>query len=66
MFMGVAMLPLGEFNIVLANAASSAHRINDAEQAVLLGAIFASILLASIGSPLVKSLGGQTRAVGSD
>lgn len=55
-FMGIAMLPLGEFNIVLANAASSAHRINDTEQAVILGAVFTSILLASVSSPLVKSL----------
>lgn len=55
-FMGIAMLPLGEFNIVLANAASSAHRINEAEQAVILGAVFASILLASVAGPLAKSL----------
>jgi CPA2 family monovalent cation:H+ antiporter-2 len=54
--MGVAMVPLGEFNIVLGNAAFNANRIDDAERALLLGLTFFSILGASGAAPALARL----------
>ncbi len=54
--MGVAMVPLGEFNIVLGNAAFNASRIDDAERALLLGLTFFSILGASGAAPALARL----------
>jgi CPA2 family monovalent cation:H+ antiporter-2 len=48
---GVAMVPLGEFNIVLGNAAFSASRLDETERILLLGLTFSSILVATIGAP---------------
>jgi CPA2 family monovalent cation:H+ antiporter-2 len=47
----IALLPLGEFNMVLANAAQASGRINGSEFAGLIGATFLSILVASVGAP---------------
>ncbi|TAM76630.1 hypothetical protein EPN44_04750 [bacterium] len=51
---GIAMLPLGEFNIVLASAAQAAHRLDRAETASFIGVAFASILLAAVLARLAK------------
>ncbi len=50
--LALALVPLGEFNMVLANAAQSAGRIDAREFSGVIGATFLSILVASIASPL--------------
>jgi CPA2 family monovalent cation:H+ antiporter-2 len=52
---GIAMLPLGEFNIALVNAAAAAHRVTRDERGILLGITFLSIGLATIGGSLAAS-----------
>ena len=49
----IALLPLGEFNIVLANASTAAHSTTAQEHAVLLTVTFLSILVATVGGSLV-------------
>ncbi|MGP6158615.1 MAG: cation:proton antiporter [Vulcanimicrobiaceae bacterium] len=61
---GLAMVPLGEFNVVLANAARDAHRLNSAEYDLLLGATFVSIGCATLAAPAVRALAGTGRATG--
>jgi CPA2 family monovalent cation:H+ antiporter-2 len=56
LLMGVAMVPLGEFNIVLGNAAFTASRVTDAERTVLLGLTFYSILAATGAAPALGRL----------
>ncbi|MDE2571834.1 MAG: cation:proton antiporter, partial [bacterium] len=51
---GIAMLPVGEFNIVLANAAHAAHRLDQGETALFIGVAFASILLAAVLARFAK------------
>lgn len=57
---GIALLPMGEFNIVLGNASFAAGRLNRAEMAILVGAgmitILASALAASLGKRGLGSL----------
>lgn len=53
---GIALLPLGEFNIVLANASTAAHTTSAQEHAVLLTVTFLSILVATVGGSLVRLL----------
>ena len=48
MAFGIAMLPLGEFNIVLAGAAHAAHRLDQTETTSFIGVAFTSILLAAV------------------
>ena len=51
--LGIALLPMGEFNIVLGNASFAAGRLNRSEMALLVGvgmiAVLASALAASFG-----------------
>ncbi len=61
--LGIALVPLGEFNMVLANAAQSAGRIDAREFSGIIGATFLSILVASIAAPLWRRpLDRSTRA----
>ena len=53
---GIALLPLGEFNIVLANASTAARTTNVQEHAVLLTVTFLSILVATVGGSLARLL----------
>lgn len=46
--LGIALVPMGEFNIVLGNASLSAGRLNRAEMGVLVGASMISILVSAI------------------
>lgn len=50
--LGVALVPLGEFNIVLANTAAAASVITSDERSILVGIAFFSILLTTIVAPL--------------
>jgi len=52
--LAVALLPLGEFNMVLANAARTTGRLDSGEFAGLVGATFLSIVVASAAAPLVR------------
>lgn len=52
--LAIALLPLGEFNMVLANAAQTAGRIDAGEFAGLIGATFLSIVAASVAAPFVR------------
>ncbi len=47
---GIALLPMGEFNIVLGNASYAAARLNRAEIAVLLGVSMISILASAVSA----------------
>jgi len=60
--MGVALVPLGEFNIVLANTAVTASGINDYERSILIGITFFSILAATLGAPLFNRFGAAARS----
>lgn len=53
---GLAMVPMGEFNIVLAQAATNAGRLNAPEQSILLSIVFATIILAAIAAPFAARL----------
>ena len=67
LLVGAAMVPLGEFNVVLANAAQAASRLSDAEYDLLLGVTFVSIGLATLGGPAANALLRRARqASGSD
>lgn len=65
--LGVAMLPMGEFNVVLANDSFSAQRLNNAEYATAIGATLLSIVLAAaaakIASPRLRALDAASNAV---
>lgn len=50
---GIAMLPMGEFNVVLANDSFSAQRLNNAEYATAIGATLLSVVLAAAAARLV-------------
>ena len=56
--LAIALLPLGEFNMVLANAAQTAGRIDASEFAGLIGATFLSIVVASVAAPFAKRPAG--------
>jgi CPA2 family monovalent cation:H+ antiporter-2 len=67
LLVGAAMVPLGEFNVVLANAAQAASRLSDAEYDLLLGVTFVSIGLATLGGPAANALLRRARqSSGSD
>ncbi|MDQ2872482.1 MAG: cation:proton antiporter [Candidatus Eremiobacteraeota bacterium] len=48
--LGVALLPLGEFNIVLANDSFLAKRLNESELGTAIGATLLSILFAAVAA----------------
>lgn len=58
--LGIAMLPMGEFNVVLANDSFSAGRLNNAEYATAVGAtlftIVAAAAAARVMSPRLRAL----------
>jgi CPA2 family monovalent cation:H+ antiporter-2 len=49
---GIALLPMGEFNIVLGNASFAAGRVNRSELALLVGASMISILASAVAARL--------------
>jgi CPA2 family monovalent cation:H+ antiporter-2 len=51
---GIALLPLGEFNIALVNAAAQAQRITKDEHALFLGIAFVSILAATVAASAMR------------
>ena len=59
---GIAMIPLGEFNIVLAEAGRKAGRISEVELATCVGVTFLSIVLGTLAQPLVMRLLGSLPA----
>jgi CPA2 family monovalent cation:H+ antiporter-2 len=58
---GVALVPLGEFNIVLANAGFGAAAISDYERSILVGITFFSILATTLAAPLFNRFGAAVR-----
>ncbi|HVA37998.1 MAG TPA: cation:proton antiporter [Candidatus Dormibacteraeota bacterium] len=54
--LGAAMLPLGEFNVVLATAAHQAGRLDATETATFVGVTAASILLAAALARVLRAL----------
>lgn len=48
--LGVALVPMGEFNIVLGNASFAAGRLNRTEIALLIGSAMISIFVSAIGA----------------
>lgn len=51
--LGVALIPLGEFNVVLANDSFLAHRLNVQEYGTAIGATLISIALAALAARVV-------------
>lgn len=51
--LGIALVPLGEFNVVLANDSFLAHRLNGGEYGTAIGATLISIVLAAIAARIV-------------
>lgn len=51
--LGIALLPLGEFNVLLANQSFIAKRLNVSEYGTVIGATLISILLAAIAARIV-------------
>ena len=52
--LGIALLPLGEFNIVLANNSFLAKRLHTQEYATIIGATLLSIVIAALAARLLK------------
>jgi CPA2 family monovalent cation:H+ antiporter-2 len=61
--LGIALLPLGEFNVVLAKASLAAKRLDSAEYATAIGVTLFSILFAAIATRL---FGTRLRALDSN
>jgi CPA2 family monovalent cation:H+ antiporter-2 len=51
--LGIALIPLGEFNVVLANESFLAHRLNVSEYGTAIGATLVSIVLAALAARFV-------------
>jgi len=51
----VALIPLGEFNVVLANSSYRAGRLNLTELGTIIGAMMLSILIAAVGTRALAS-----------
>jgi CPA2 family monovalent cation:H+ antiporter-2 len=51
---GIAMTSLGEFNVVLVNAALGAHRIDAGESQTLLGITFFTIVVTVVAGPFAR------------
>lgn len=56
---GIALVPLGEFNVVIANDSFLAHRLNVGEYGTAIGATLLSIVIAAIAARIA----GPRRAV---
>ncbi len=52
--LGIALLPLGEFNVVLANNSFLAKRLDTHEYATIIGATLLSIVIAALAARLLK------------
>ncbi|HEX3456979.1 MAG TPA: cation:proton antiporter family protein [Candidatus Baltobacteraceae bacterium] len=52
--LGIALLPLGEFNVVLANNSFLAKRLDTQEYATVIGATLLSIVIAALAARLLK------------
>lgn len=52
--LGLAMLPMGEFNIVLGNAGYAAGRLDRAEMALLIGSTVVTVLVAAIAARTMR------------
>jgi CPA2 family monovalent cation:H+ antiporter-2 len=52
--LGIALIPLGEFNVVLANDSFLAHRLNANEYGTAIGATLLSIVVAAIAARIVS------------
>jgi len=50
---GIALVPLGEFNVVLANDSFLAHRLNMSEYGTAIGATLLSIVIAALAARIV-------------
>ncbi len=59
---GVALVPLGEFNIVLGNTAVGAAGMTAYERSILVGIVFFSILVTTIGAPLFNRFAAAARS----
>jgi CPA2 family monovalent cation:H+ antiporter-2 len=53
--LGISLLPLGEFNVVLAKASLAAQRLDAGEYATAIGVTLLTILLAAIGTRIFAS-----------
>lgn len=53
--LGLAMLPMGEFNVVLANDSFSAQRLNNAEYATAVGVTLLTIVVAAAAARIGSS-----------
>jgi monovalent cation:H+ antiporter-2, CPA2 family len=51
---GIAMTSLGEFNVVLVNAAFAAHRLDARESQLLLAVVFFTIVVTVLAGPLAR------------
>jgi CPA2 family monovalent cation:H+ antiporter-2 len=51
--LGIALVPLGEFNVVLANDSFRAQRLNVSEYGTIIGATLISVVLAAIAARIV-------------
>lgn len=51
---GIAMTSLGEFNVVLVNAASGARRLDTSESQLLLGITFFTIVVTVVAGPFAR------------
>lgn len=52
---GIALVPLGEFNVVLANNGLLAKRLDTQEYAAVIGATLLSIVLATVAARLFEA-----------
>ncbi len=52
--LGIALLPLGEFNVVLANNSFLAKRLDTEEYATVIGATLLSIVIAALAARVLK------------
>lgn len=59
---GIAMIPLGEFNIVLAEAGRKAGRLDEIELATGVGVTFLSIVFGTLAQPVVMRIMGTRPA----
>jgi len=56
MLIGLAMVPMGEFNIVLGQAAKNAGRVTSVEQSLILAIVFVTIIFAAVAAPFASRL----------
>jgi monovalent cation:H+ antiporter-2, CPA2 family len=62
---GIAMTSLGEFNVVLVNAALSARRLTEAESQLLLAVTFFTIVVTVIAGPFARRFRDDAQSRGA-